>query len=270
MAVYLGPVVAFAGDWHGTTDWACGRIMSLGTQGVDVILHVGDFGLWPGPFGKKYLNAVENACARYGVTLAVTPGNHEDWDRIDSRTPVDRGDGWGAVIWVTDHIAILPRGHRATLITPKGTERTMVSLGGAPSVDFDTRQPGKTWWPTEAITDADVDAAIAGGPADIMVAHDSPGIPYQLPAVYDICHNNPMGFSAAGLAYATEGRDRLTRAFEAITPRVFAHGHYHVSGQRDLRVGDREATIVGLDQQRTAGNIALLDLDTLAVVTTLR
>ncbi len=41
--------VVFAGDWHGNLLWATSRIQSIGSSGVKTILHVGDFGIWPGP-----------------------------------------------------------------------------------------------------------------------------------------------------------------------------------------------------------------------------
>ena len=79
----MGQVV-FAGDWHGNVRWAISRVEAVGASGTAMILHVGDFGIWPGASGKRYLQAVENACARYGVTILVTPGNHEDWARLST------------------------------------------------------------------------------------------------------------------------------------------------------------------------------------------
>lgn len=253
--------VAFAGDWHGDTQWGTARLMSWGERGIRVVLHVGDLGIWPGPPGKKFLTSLHNALARYGMVLMVTPGNHEDWPRIDAKKPEDRGDGWGSVKWLTAHIAVLPRAHRFALRTPAGTLRTFVSLGGAPSVDFDWRTPGRNWFPTEAITDADVAATINGGHADIMLAHDSPDAPHAIAGVQDILRSNPMGFSQRGLDYATEGRQRMHQAFEAVAPALFVHGHYHVTGERLTDVHGRACRVVGLHQQRHSGNVMLVDLD---------
>lgn len=111
---------------------------------------------------------MEKVCRQSGVVILVRPGNHEWWEAIDQIALVDRGDGWGAVKWVTDHIAVLPRGHRSTRTT--GTEggappmsRSFVSLGGAPSIDYLWRRQGVSWWPSEQITDDDVAAVVAGG-----------------------------------------------------------------------------------------------------------
>lgn len=62
-------MIGLGGDWHGNQAWAAARIMSMGGRGVDVVLHVGDFGIWPGRSGKKYLLGIESVCARFGVRL---------------------------------------------------------------------------------------------------------------------------------------------------------------------------------------------------------
>lgn len=265
-----GSLVAFAGDWHGNLPWAISRIQELGSWGVQTILHVGDFGIWPGPSGKRYLMGVEAACAANEVEILVTPGNHEDWSRLDQKQSEDRGNGIGGVQWLTDHIAALPRGHRWSMRSPAGHQRTFVSLGGAPSIDYEYRAPGKNWWPGEAISVEDVSRTVAGGHADIMVTHDAPGPPYAVMAVESILSSNPMGWSDRGLAYATRGRELVTEAYLGVCPEVLFHGHYHASGHAtvDLPTGDR-GLVVSLDCEHTAGNIALFDLDLMEVVTAL-
>lgn len=267
-------VVGFAGDWHGDTAWAVQQVRDLGDRGVRVLCHVGDFGIWPGPTGRRYLQAVEQACAEHGVTMLVTPGNHEDWDQIAATVPRDLGDGWGAVRHLSDGVKVLPRGHRFTLTTAAGAARSFVSLGGAPSIDFEYRREGRDWWPAEMITDADVDATVAGGHADVMIAHDSPDVPYAVGEVAAILASNPMGWSQQALAYAAVGRKRMHRAYEGVAPTWFFHGHYHVAGIRQVHddttpavtAAQGQAWVVALDQQRTAGNVACLDLDSLDLV----
>jgi hypothetical protein len=83
----------------------------------------------------------------------------------------------------------LPRGARFTVVG-----RSFVSLGGAPSIDFETRVPGGDWWPTEMITYEDVAHVVAGGTADVMLTHDAPDAPWQTPAVHAVCSGNPGGW----------------------------------------------------------------------------
>ncbi|WP_422758738.1 metallophosphoesterase [Paenarthrobacter sp. C1] len=185
------PVVHVAGDWHGHGAWAIARVMSAGSKGIRFIFHAGDFGIWPGKLGKKYLLNLDKACARFGVTLVVTPGNHEDWGRLSTLKVKDRGNGLGAVQWVGEHIAVLPRGHRLTLVTPNGNRRTFVSLGGAPSIDFATRKPHLSWWPEEMMSLGDVYRVAEDGHADIMVTHDAPGPPTPSRASSSSCATIP-------------------------------------------------------------------------------
>ena len=269
--------VVVAGDWHGNTLWAMHAVAATAEAGCDVLLHLGDFGIWPGLSGARYLGAVEYACAENGVTVLVTPGNHEDWDRIDRAEATDRGDGWGAVKWFTDHIAVLPRGHRFTLTGTGGVERTVVSLGGAPSIDFRDRTIGRTWWLQEAITPADVDAVIADGPADYMLTHDTPEPATRI--VDQIIRGNPGGWPYDVREYCAEGRRRMTRAFHSVRPRVLLHGHYHVR-DTDTVIGDADGdpftcrieslgmdgtplrTYGGLPADRREGNAVVLDVAT--------
>ena len=145
--------VVFAGDWHGNLPWATRRIQSVGASGVTTILHVGDFGLWPGNSGKRYLQVIEMTCARVGVELLVTPGNHEDWARLTAQwaNPKRRDPESGArlPLQLAEHIQILPRGHRFTI-----GRTNFLSFGGAASVDRHLRTEGVDWWPEEMPSEA--------------------------------------------------------------------------------------------------------------------
>lgn len=257
--------VGVAGDWHGNLTWAVFCVGQLADVNVDLILHAGDFGIWPGVDGRAYLDGVEQACAGRGVTILVTPGNHEDWDRIDRHLVEDRNDGFGAVKWLTDHVAVLPRAHRFAIATPEGITRQFVSLGGAPSVDYEYRAIGKSWWLTEAITADDVAATIAGGPADVMLTHDSPD--GGTDEVAAIIKGNPIGWSKKALTYAAAGRALMTEAFHGVTPKLLIHGHYHVLGQKVVTIpgATHETSVVSLNLDGEDGNLGILDLESLTV-----
>lgn len=254
--------VIVAGDWHGDLLWAQQVIDQTAEEKIDTILHLGDFGIWPGDWGKRYLTGVQKTCASYGITMVVTPGNHEDWDRLDSKKAKDKGDGWGEVKHLTDNIIVLPRAWRGELEYSGGT-RSLLSLGGAPSIDFPSRSEGRSWWRSEAITMADVDATIAGGTADIMVAHDSPDAPWSAPQVEKIIYDPNAGrfWSEAGLNYAAEGRKLMNMAYEGVMPKMFFHGHFHVFSSRRHPHGQ----VWALPDQRQIGNAVSLDLGTLEV-----
>ncbi|WP_372983351.1 metallophosphoesterase [Microbacterium sp.] len=117
---------------------------------VTTILHLGD---WQMPSALTDEIFAETTINRIYVTL----GNHEPWDQI---TPLLNKHP-GEAVRASDLTWILPRPARLSI-----GGRSVLSLGGAASVDRESRIEGLTWWPDEAITDAHVAAAIAGGPAD--------------------------------------------------------------------------------------------------------
>ena len=125
---------------------------------------------------------------------------------------------------------------------------------------------GIDWWPSEVILDEHVAATIAGGHAEVMLTHDSPGPPYCTAPVADTIRTNPWGWPDASLAYAREGIETLTRAVLGVRPVLLAHGHFHVTGQAAVRLpgAAHETTIWSLAANQDRGNVRLLDLDTLA------
>lgn len=248
--------LAVAGDWHGDSGWALRCLRHLHTLGVREIFHLGDFGIWPGKGGRNYLRAIEDQLAALSIVLFVTPGNHEDYQQISELPAVDLGHEIGPVQWITDHIAILPRNHRFT----RGGW-SIASVGGAPSIDFEGRIEGRNWWADEMITGSEVEAAIEAGPADVLLAHDSPDAQFAARKVAHILQTNPHGYSRTALSYCALGRARITTIFEALEPEVVAHGHYHVRDERRFRVpGWKHDTVtVSTDCDGSwSGNVALL------------
>ena len=244
-------VIAIAGDWHGNGRWAVTKLKQLGDAGVTTVLHVGDFGLFRTAWSKNYLDDIEHLAAKSGIVILISDGNHEDhhW-RIELETANP-----GQPAAVRPHIWLLPRGYRWTQ-----HGRSFVALGGAPSIDFYRRTAGRDWWLEETIAEADIERTIAGGPADIMIGHDAPA-----PAtakVDRIRNTNPLGWPAEALAYAARGTHAITRAYDAVRPRLYFHGHYHVRDQATLPDG---RSIHSLHQDGSHGNVVLLDLVDLTV-----
>lgn len=67
---------------------------------------------------------------------------------------------------MSDHVTLLPRSHRWEM-----GGRSFVALGGAPSVNRLKLTEGIDWWPSEVIQEEHVEATIAGGHAEVMLAH---------------------------------------------------------------------------------------------------
>lgn len=258
----MNQIIGVAGDWHGNTTVGRAAFAKFKDAGVDIVFHLGDFGIWSGPSGTQFISAMEDACVESDILMYVVPGNHEDWSMINRLPRVDPGtDRLGRPLRLTDHIRVLRRGFRFKLGT-----RGFVALGGAPSIDYQWRIKGREWWPEEAIQPQDVEHVARGGGADVMLAHDAPGHPFMTPMTAAIVDNNPMGWDQKAVAYAESGRSLMTTAYEAVKPTLFLHGHYHVRDSADVAFPDgTTGRIEALAADGQPGNLALLDLRTLAV-----
>lgn len=125
---------------------------------------------------------------------------------------------------------------------------------------------GVSWWPDEAITDQQVADAIAGGPADVMITHESPAST-PVAAVNQILQSNPLGFPTLTLLESAASRMRVAPVWDAVRPRHLLHGHMHVAG---TGLTDDGRQVTSLAANRRHGHLAILDLDPLtATVPTL-
>lgn len=253
--------VGLLGDTEGQQPHIYTAIEQFAAHAIRTVLQLGDFAYGLGPGGdhrvaRQRLQQTNDWLDEADQRWLVTPGNHENWPLLNAIAPSDDG-----LQWVANRAAFIPRGHRWTW-----RDRDFLSLGGAPSINFDDLVEGVEWFPEEAITADDVDRVTAGGGVDIFLCHDSPSP--GTPAVEQVIASNPLGFGEVGLAYAEEGRERLSRAVHATQPRLVAHGHMHVYDRTVLRLPGvpHDIEVVSLDAvgfgHRSA---AILDLDTLAV-----
>ena len=254
----MSSLVGILGDTHGQQRWTGFALWTYAQHGIDTVYQVGDFGFRKSNSGKSdpFSLFVNDKAKTLGIRLVVIPGNHEDYDVIDS-VPVS-DDGWQHYM---SNIDIAPRGHRWT---QEGV--SFVALGGAPSVDrmwrlSQQRPKMKLWWHQEAITEEDVEKTIAGGHADIMLAHDAPFVQQIQKAI----GHNPHGFAREDIEYAYEGRKLIDKAFSGVRPKVFIHGHYHFNVDETVNWPNGESRVFGLDRDGTAGAIGFLDLSTLDV-----
>lgn len=240
-------VVAVAGDWHGNGPWAEAVIREAAAHDIEILLHLGDFGIWPGPAGDEYLDDVEAACFQYGVSIWFVPGNHEDYTQINS----GRTDVAGRRIF-RDRIRALPRGWRWTW-----AGRTWCAVGGAVSIDRAERVPGRSWWPEEELTDAEAYAVIAAGPADVLISHDCPsGVVHTFGPTPDRW--------LADIRRTEAHRKRLQRVVDGLKPDYVMHGHLHRPYERYVDMGWGTPRVTGFDCDGAwSGNWAPLDVSTM-------
>jgi hypothetical protein len=240
--------VAVAGDWHGHTWWAIKLIQAARADGVTQILQLGDFGVWPGPTGKRYLDRLQKTCEEEGVEVWFVDGNHEDFVQLLAKPKDELGRGI-----VRPNLLHLPRGHRW-----KWGDRSWLALGGAASIDKAVRTEGKDWWPEEELTRAQADAAIASGPADVMVCHDYPA---------KVVHSfgpRPKSWALEDVARSERHSQLIQEVVDAVRPGYFLHGHLHRLYQRQTDMGWGSVEVTGLDCDGTPGNWVYLDVETMA------
>ena len=256
-------LVGFAGDWHGNTAWAQSCLKMFASHAVTQVYHVGDFGVWPGPEGEKFLRRTAKVADSFGQTLYIVLGNHENYDRV---ARMDLGeDGW-LTLPAYPALKFAPRAHAWQ--DAEGV--TFAALGGAGSIDRDLREEGKTWWRAEEITDADV-AAFVALPRVTAAAGD-----YSCAVDIMLSHEAPAGLSRGGGPLPTfvtpevlhdcwQQRVRLRAAVEVARPRWLIHGHWH-QFIRDVLEGVTDGMqpfqteVIGLDRDGAQENCIVADI----------
>lgn len=235
----------FIGDSHGDLGFLAWALIQADAFAVDRLVQVGDFGYWEHrAYGVEFLDDLNHALRAGGRVLHWVDGNHENHTLLHERYATT-----GGMAAVRSNIQYVPRGTRW-----EWGGVSFLGIGGAHSIDREWRveqyqtkarykSPDKAakyelWWPEETITDADVEAAVAGGHVDVVVSHDAPGI-------VDIA-GEAMKLGVGPWKWDEEtiaNRRHLTAVFNATRPRLWVHGHYHLAYEQQIG----PCRFVGLD-----------------------
>lgn len=246
--------IGLVGDTHGNLKWMLYCIDKMEREGIQTVVQVGDFGIWPGSRAEHQMDVFSAHLKKANQVWYVVPGNHDDYDQIDALMPsrFSSGDPLG---YFRENIILIPRGFRWSW-----DNTSFVALGGAPSVDRAVRVKHKWgWWPQEAITREDIDMTVAGGYADVMITHDAP---FGSGQIAKHIKGNPFGFAAEDLDYAAEGRINLTEAVLGVKPKILIHGHYHYKVIEDVHYAADNFTVKQFGLNRDDANHSLGFIDT--------
>jgi hypothetical protein len=243
--------VLVAGDWHGDTGWAIGVVEMLPRflpeEKDRLILQLGDFGISGRPSGQSYLHQLNKQLEKADADVVFIDGNHEDHPLLRTAKKADGPlipTGATKLRRVRSRIWWAPRGFRW-----RWHGHEWVAVGGAVSVDRALREPGVSWFAEEELTEAEIEAIIDAGPADVVISHDRPAqAPLALPPW-------PDEWDLADLARSEAHRDRIQRVVDGIQPRLQMHGHYHVYSHDFAGMPFGQLELLALDMNRRAGSL---------------
>jgi len=242
--------VVIAGDWHGNLPWMRQALTCAARDGYKVMVHVGDLKvLWKDeypdfPEAGGFTAELARLLEELGLVFIFIDGNHDVHPALRA-LPLNT-DGFGVI---SDRLLYAPRGHRWSL----GGVR-FGALGGAYSIDRYRGTEGWDWFLDEATVPADV-ARLGTDPLDVLITHD-------IPAGIDV----DMGFMQVPEAIERESyivRSLLRDAVRNTEPMLVFSGHWHQ--RRTGLMPGMETRVHVLDKEHTAGNLVVLDLESLVV-----
>lgn len=269
-------LVIVAGDSH---RWApFGELLArmagkrLASERRKLILQVGDFGYWPNDAeGRRFLKVLSGWLDVHDAELWFIDGNHEDHGTLAALKAMyqDLGGELPARIAIPGHprISWMTRGHRWSW-----HGRTWLAVGGAVSVDKAgpwcrkcsgggcracsgsgrvPRRDGVDWFPGEEITIAEAEAAIAAGPADVLMSHDCPA------RIVHSFAERPDWFAPADVARAEAHAELLQCVVNGTRPAHIMHGHLHMGYQRYWESPWGTVDVTGLDRNKYPDDLDL-------------
>lgn len=219
--------ISFVGDWHRNLRYGITCLDILSEQGIQVIIHLGDF-LHYGPRAEldMYLDTLNSACESNTQIILFIDGNHEDFPYLKSFPK--NADG---VVEIRDNIIYLPRAFKWEW---EGV--SFMAMGGAPSINKPSLIPDVTWFEDELITKEQYALAESQGHVDVLLTHDCPkGV------IIPNLDNEGLPKSwQRELLHCDTQRQRLYNLCEAVRPNYLFHGHYHRDYSSILRYPDIE------------------------------
>lgn len=201
--------LAVVGDVHGNYGWMRTVVKSAAREGVQTVIQVGDFGLdWPGAMRGRLEQRLNRLLVELDMEIVVSPGNHDNMSVISTLEVEDDN----LIRW-RSNIGVLPKGGRTVI---EGLR--IGGLGGALSVDKKFRAEGKNWWADEEPTREQAEQLVAGGPIDVLIAHDAP---------MGVLVRSSMDLPAELVEQANQTRILLREVVDRLAPANVLCGHWH-------------------------------------------
>jgi Calcineurin-like phosphoesterase len=213
--------ILVVGDIHGDLEGLSSLLPIAALAGCRQIIQLGDFGWEPDDdFFATELGKLDQRLAEQHLRLYWLDGNHDD-PSVAVHPSVPALDGVGvcherlAGGGYYEQICFLARGSRwqwdgLRFCALGGADSTIERFMGVPDTAIDPRiLPNAT----------DVEQAVRGGWADVLLTHDCAVTDLvALTQLFDVTRDHP----AAQLS-----RSRIAEVVAAVGPTVHYHGHYH-------------------------------------------
>ena len=185
---------AIIGDCHGNREFLERAIWQASTcdPEIDVVIQVGDFGVWP---FKGHMHNYS-----YDLPVYFVDGNHEHHPWLLAHCPEKINELGNNVFYVN-------RG-----VTLEINNTSVLFCGGAHSIDWMYRQEGHSWFREENITDENVEKCLAVDPVDLIITHDAPRICKIVQEDYPLAMPN---------------REKLDVIHQHHKPANWYFGHFH-------------------------------------------
>lgn len=240
--------ILIVGDLHRKSQPLIAAFAKAKECGAKTIFQVGDFGIWPGLAGWQWLEMVALLSRITGITMIFIDGNHEDFEQIE-RYPVNQFN-WRPMRPGVFHA---PRGH---VFSHCGIR--FGAMGGATSLDRQSRIPGASWWPGEEITSKDLynlKANVDNTAVEVLLTHDT--LTYaELPL------DRQLKFPRPEVLRAENHRKLLDAAAEIAQPKVLIHGHFHLPKRQAFRAPwGRMVDVISLNKETDDGAYALIETE---------
>ena len=236
---------AVLGDVHGK-DRVLISALEKASKYTDLLVQVGDFSL----YSNAQRKLISHHAAKNGVKIVFIPGNHENWDYLDSVSTNE-------ITSIAPHLFYAPRGTLATI-----GSRKVLFFGGAYSIDRNFCEEGKHWFAQEVIDlkqacDCAENIVENENTVDIMFTHDAPSY-VKLPQE---CFLPGIDYITSMQAHAH--REALDIITSAAQPKLLLHGHYHTfysqTGFYSVQGERKEFSSLGLNQEMGYGSLVLVN-----------
>lgn len=203
--------VMVVGDTHGTSHYIWNKARTARRFGCAKMLVVGDFGMWPGLGGIRFLDECNEAAKEFDIQVYALPGNHEDHDQwewwLNSAMPKDDAK----FTYVRSNVLISPKVHNW-----KWNNKRFFICGGAVSIDKQWRTQGESYWENETFSEANLYS---------VEKYQGPAVDYLF--THDASNYTPWGFQLIADPDSQENRHRIDKAIRVLKPRMQFHGHMH-------------------------------------------